>query len=137
MEDRPQILARPFQTNTMKEKFYQHKGFIPTLVTSLLIIIILELLQSQSGPLQSADIKLKILGGGGGAILAIGLLFRWEFARYFLVAIILLATLSILNSYFNGENLSLLTTILLLTGTLTSLYLLVGSKSVKYYIEGK
>jgi len=120
----------------MKEKFYQRKGFIPTLITSLLIIGILILIQDYTYLFMS-ERHIKILGGGGGAILALGLLFRWKFARVLLSMITLILALITLTHFFKKESVLLLPSILLLLGLITSFYLLIGSKSVKLYIEGE
>ncbi len=64
----------------MNTKFIQQKGFIPTLLASILLIFISEIQHYAKDYFVTETGNFKILGGLG-LILAIGLLLKWRYFR--------------------------------------------------------
>lgn len=120
----------------MKEKFYQRKGFIPTLITAILISAVAIITKQFKTLFVPESGNLKIFGGLG-ILLAIGLLLRWKYVRQILGVIVLLATAGVGFLAFNVNNEFLLSHLILLVSLIVILYFLIVSKSVKCYIDNE
>lgn len=120
----------------MKEKLYQRKGFVPTLLTTILIIAIAIITKQFKTLFVHESGNLKVFGVLG-ILLAIGLLLRWKYVRQILGVIVLLVTALISYRIFNVEQEFLLSHSILLASLIVIFYFLIVSKSVKYYIENE
>jgi len=120
----------------MKEKFYQRKGFLPTLFTTVLIIAVAVITDHYKTLFVHETGNIKIFGGLG-ILLAFGLLLRWKYVRQILGVFALIATTGITFHIFNVDKEFILSTFILLGGLILISYFLIVSESIKSYIGGK
>ncbi|MCW3789150.1 hypothetical protein [Plebeiibacterium sediminum] len=118
----------------MKTKFIQQKGFLLTLLASILLVLITEVNNYAKEYFVTETGNFKILGGLG-LILAIGLLLKWKYFRQisavisgFLMGIVLIFGFSA-GSQFLMSYMVLATTLLLLFVLLLSKPVILYSKS--------
>jgi putative effector of murein hydrolase len=121
----------------MKTKFYQEKGFFLTLLTSILIISIILIIDFKKTLFVRETGHLKILGGGLGIILAIGLILKWKYVRQILGVLVLISLVGVIFIAIGSSKEFLLSYSILLSTLFLIAYLLLFSKSVKDYINSK
>jgi len=119
----------------MKLKFYQERGFFHTLLAAVLFITINVMPQCFKTLFVGEGGHLKILGGGIGVILAIGLFLKWKYVRPILATLTLIGTVAVSVILINTPREYTLSFISLLLLLIITLYLLIFSKDVKYYVE--
>jgi putative effector of murein hydrolase len=121
----------------MKTKFYQEKGFFLTLITSILIILIILIIDYKKTLFVHETGHLKILGGGLGIILAIGLILKWKYIRQILGVLVLMSLFGVIFIAIGSSKEFLLSYSILISTLFLIVYLLLFSKSVKDYINSK
>lgn len=121
----------------MKTRFYQEKGFFLTLITSILIILIILIIDYKKTLFVQETGHLKILGGGLGIILAIGLILKWKYIRQILGVLVLLSLVAVIGMIIGSSKEFLLSYSILLSTLILIAYLLLFSKSVKDYVNSK
>lgn len=121
----------------MKTKFYQEKGFFLTLITSILIILIILIIDYKKTLFVQETGHLKILGGGLGIILSIGLILKWKYVRQILSVLVLLSLVAVIVIAIGSTKEFLISYFLLISTLILIAYLLLFSKSVTDYINDK
>jgi len=119
----------------MKFKFYQEKGFFHTLLAAVLFITINIMPQHFKTLFVGEGGHLKIFGGGIGVILTIGLFLKWKYVLQILAALTLIGTFAVSVILINTPREYTISFISLLLLLIVTLYLLIFSKDVKYYVE--
>ena len=121
----------------MNTKFYQVRGFYPTLLAAILVITIDVITQHFKTLFVGEGGHIKLLGGGIGIILAIGLFLKWKYARPILATLVAIGVVVVVFLLFTVSTEYLLAYAILLAAQILTSYLLIFSKDVKYYVEGK
>jgi len=119
----------------MKLNFYKERGFFQTLLAAILVISIDIIPQHYKTLFVGEGGHLKILGGGIGVILAIGLFLKWNYVRPILATLTVIGTLAVFVILLNTPREYILSYVSLLLCLIVTLYLLIFSKAVKYYVE--
>lgn len=119
----------------MKLSFYRERGFFQTLLTAILVISIDIIPQYYKTLFVGEGGHFKILGGGIGVILAIGLLLKWNYVRPILATLTVIGSFAVFIILLNTPSNYILSYIILLLCMIVTLYLLIFSKDVKYYVE--
>ncbi len=121
----------------MKTKLFQDKGFLLTLVTSILIILIVLIIDYKKTLFVHETGHLKILGGGLGIILAIGLILKWKYFRQILGVLVSMSLIGVIFIAIGSSKEYLLSYSILLSTLILIAYFLLFSKSVKDYVKSK
>ncbi|NVO11847.1 MAG: hypothetical protein HXX16_17950 [Bacteroidales bacterium] len=121
----------------MKTKLFQEKKFFLTLLTSILIISIVLIIDYKKTLFVHETGHLKILGGGLGIILAIGLILKWKYIRQILGVLVLISLVAVIVMAIGSSKEFLLSYSILLSTLILIAYFLLFSKSVKDYVNSK
>ena len=121
----------------MNNKFYKQKGFLITLITTLLIISIALITEHKKEFFVHENGNIKVFGSIG-ITLAIGLLLKWRFVREILGFLVLISIIGfIFINIISSNHDFLVANIILILGLIIVFYLLIISKSVKNYMNNK
>ncbi len=119
----------------MKIKFIEQKGFIPTLIASILLIFISTVHNYAKDYFVPETGNFKLLGGLG-LVLAVGLLLKWKYVRQIsaVVSGFLMTTVVIIGIFAGSQ---FLTSYIILATALLLLFMLLLSKPVIEYAKSK